>query len=85
MGLEIRAQSPPTGPKWVARKDAIVSGFTKGVTGLVQSNNINIYNGIGVAAAPGRGLLKGHDNAELDCKAIILATGSELSISRLFL
>jgi len=77
MGLEIQGTITPNWSKMVARKDAIISGFTKGVTGLVQANNIKIYNGLGVATAPGKVSVSGQDNAQLECKTIILATGSE--------
>ena len=77
MGLEIQGAVVPNWAKMVARKDAIVSGFTKGVTGLVQANNIKIYNGTGVATAPGKVSVSGQDNAQIECKTIILATGSE--------
>ena len=77
MGLDIQGAITPNWPKMVARKDAIVSGFTKGVTGLVQANNIKIYNGTGVATAPGKVSVSGQDSAQLECKTIILATGSE--------
>ena len=77
MGLEIQGAVVPNWPKMVARKDAIVGGFTKGVTGLVQANNIKIYNGTGVATAPGKVSVSGQDNVQLECKTIILATGSE--------
>ncbi len=77
MGLELQGTVAPNWPKMVARKDAIVGGFTKGVTGLVQANNIKIYNGTGVATAAGKVAVSGQDNAQLECKTIILATGSE--------
>ena len=77
MGLDIQGAITPNWPKMVGRKDAIVSGFTKGVTGLVQANGIKIYNGAGTATAPGKVSVSGQDNAQLECKTIILATGSE--------
>lgn len=77
MGLEIQGPIRPNWAKMIARKDAIVAGFTKGVTGLVQSNGIKIYNGTGVATAPGKVTVNGQDNVQLECKSLILATGSE--------
>jgi len=77
MGLDIQGEVNPNWPKMIARKEAIVAGFTKGVTGLIQSNGIKIYNGAGVVAAPGKVSVSGQDSAQLECKTIILATGSE--------
>ena len=77
MGLEIQGAVIPNWPKMIARKDAIVSGFTKGVTGLVQAHHITIYRGTGTVLAPGKVSVSGDDSAVLDCTSIILATGSE--------
>ncbi|MCE5184918.1 MAG: dihydrolipoyl dehydrogenase [Planctomycetaceae bacterium] len=77
MGLDLEGSFRPNWRKMVARKDAIVSGFTKGVTGLLQSNNVAIYNGTGVVTAPGKIRVSGAASAELEAKTIILATGSE--------
>ena len=46
MGLDV-GQVTPNWTKMQARKDAIVAGFRKGVTGLVQSNKIKIFEGTG--------------------------------------
>ncbi len=73
MGLDIGSVSP-NWAKMQARKDAIVAGFRKGVTGLVQSNNIKIFEGKGIVTAPGKVKV---DSAEIEAKKIILATGSE--------
>jgi dihydrolipoamide dehydrogenase len=77
MGLDIQGTICPNWPKIIARKDAIVAGFTKGVTGLLQSNGIKIFNGSGIAIAPGKVTVSGQDSAQLECKTLILATGSE--------
>ncbi len=77
MGLEVQGTIKPNWTKMIGRKDAIVAGFTQGVTGLVRSNGIKIFNGTGVATAPGKVAVSGQDTAELECKTIILATGSE--------
>ena len=77
MGLDIQGTICPNWPKIIARKDAIVAGFTKGVTGLLQSNGIKIFNGSGIAIAPGKVSVSGQDSAQLECKTLILATGSE--------
>jgi len=77
MGLDLQGSFAPNWPKMVARKDAIVSGFTKGVTGLLQANKIAIFSGTGVITAPGKVSVTGDSPVELEAKAVILATGSE--------
>ncbi len=76
MGLEIGSISP-NWSKMQSRKDAIVTGFRKGVTGLVQSNKIRLFEGTGIATAPRKvKVAGGPQDTELECKSIILATGS---------
>ena len=53
MGLEISGLKP-NWAKMQSRKDAIVMGFRKGVTGLVQGNKIKLFEGTGVITAPGK-------------------------------
>lgn len=77
MGLEIG----PIKPNWTkmqARKDAIVKGFRGGVTGLVESNGIEIFEGTGIATAADKVRVDKADgsNETIECKKIILATGS---------
>jgi dihydrolipoamide dehydrogenase len=76
-GLDLQGSFTPNWPKMVARKDAIVSGFTKGVTGLLQANKVAIFTGTGTVTAPGQVAVSGPAPAELEAKSIILATGSE--------
>jgi dihydrolipoamide dehydrogenase len=76
MGLEIGTVKP-NWTKMQARKDAIVTGFRKGVTGLIQSNDIKIFEGTGIVTSPGK--VKVDTSAgpvEIQAKNIILATGS---------
>ena len=77
MGLDIG----PVTPNWAkmqARKDAIVAGFCKGVTGLVQANKIKIFNGTGIATAPGEAKVQTQKGTvDIKARSIILATGSE--------
>ncbi len=76
MGLEIGGVKP-NWAKMQSRKDAIVMGFRKGVTGLVQSNKIKLFEGKGVVAAPGKVKIEAESGAlEIAAKSIILATGS---------
>jgi dihydrolipoamide dehydrogenase len=77
MGLEMAGPVRPNWAKMMARKDAIVEGFRKGVTGLVQSNKIAIFAGRGVVSAPGRVRIESAGGTQdIECKKIILATGS---------
>ena len=76
MGIDIAA---PTAnwPKIQARKDAIVTAFRKGVTGLIQSNKVKIIPGRAVVTAPGRIKIESETApAEIEAGKIILATGS---------
>lgn len=77
MGLDLQGSFKPNWPKMIARKDAIVTGFTKGVTSLLQSNNIAIFNGTGIVSAPGKVTVSSASPAQIEAKSIILATGSE--------
>ncbi len=76
MGLEI-GNVKPNWTKMQARKDAIVMGFCKGVTGLVQSNSIKVLQGRGVVTAPGKVKVETDSGIEeVTGGNIILATGS---------
>lgn len=75
MGLELTGEIKPNWKKMQSRKDAIVAGFTKGVTGLIQSNKIKIYNGRAIITEPGKISVEGED--QIQAKNIIIATGSE--------
>lgn len=63
-------------PKMQARKDAIVAGVKKGLTGLIQSNKIKIFQGQGIVAAKNKITVEGNSSAEIETKKIIIATGS---------
>jgi dihydrolipoamide dehydrogenase len=77
MGLEIGSVKP-NWEKIQSKKDAIVSGFNKGVTGLMQSNGIKLLRGRGVATAAGKVKIESQDgNTEIETANIIIATGSE--------
>jgi len=76
MGLEM-GEVRPNWSKMMARKDAIVAGFRKGVTGLVQSNKIKLFEGVGTVTSPGKVNVKSASGSvDIDAKKIILATGS---------
>ena len=77
MGLEIGSINP-NWTKMQARKDAIVKGFKGGVTGLVKSNGIEIYEGTGIALAADKVQINKPDgtNDTIECGKLIIATGS---------
>jgi dihydrolipoamide dehydrogenase len=70
MGLDLQGSFTPNWPKMIARKDAIVSGFTKGVTGLLQVNKIAVFNGTGTVSAPGKVTVSGPAPAELEANRL---------------
>lgn len=77
MGIDI-VSATPNWSEIQARKEAIVAGFRKGLTGLVQSHNVKILNGRAIATQPNQ--IKIHTDAttmEIKADKIILATGSE--------
>ena len=77
MGVEV-GEVKPNWAKIQARKDAVVAGFRKGVTGLLESNKIKILEGRGIVVAPGKVRVEGKDgHSEIAAKNIIIATGSE--------
>ncbi len=77
MGLEIAGEIKANWAKMQSRKDAIVMGFRKGVTGLVQSNGIKVYGGRGIVGPGGKVRIEGGGGSEeIVAKKVILATGS---------
>ncbi len=77
MGLEISGVKP-NWAKMQSRKNAIVAGFCKGVTGLVQSNKIKTFEGRGIVKAAGQVVVESASGqTEVQAKNIILATGSK--------
>jgi len=62
----------------LARKDQVVKGLTDGVAFLFKKNRITPFQGQGRLAGPGKVSVKGASGtADLEGKAILLATGSE--------
>jgi len=51
MGVDV-AQVSPNWAKMQTRKDTIVGGFRKGLTGLIQSHKVKILQGHAVVTAP---------------------------------
>jgi dihydrolipoamide dehydrogenase len=77
MGLEIDSIKP-NWQKMQSRKDAIVGGFNKGVTSLMQSNGIKLFRGRGIATAANKVRIESNNgNTEIEAKSLIIATGSE--------
>ena len=58
------------------RKDKVVSDLTGGVKYLFDKNKITTFNGHGKILAPGKVEVTGKDNQVIECKNIIIATGS---------
>jgi len=77
MGVDV-ASATPNWPKMQERKNAIVSGFRKGLTGLLKANKIKIIQGKGIITAPGQiKVASDTTTAQLQADKIILATGSQ--------
>jgi dihydrolipoamide dehydrogenase len=77
MGVDI-ASATPNWPKMQARKEAIVAGFRKGLTGLVQSHGIKIFRGRAIVTALKKVKIETDATAmEIEADKIILATGSQ--------
>jgi dihydrolipoamide dehydrogenase len=77
IGLEVTSAAP-NWQKIQQRKDAIVTGFRKGMTGSAQANKIKVVQGHAIVAAPGQIRVKSDDGqTEIEAGKIILATGSE--------
>ena len=77
MGVDV-ASATANWSKMQGRKDTIVTGFRKGLTGLIQSHKVNILPGRGVITAPGTIKIGAEDSpTQIQAGKIILATGSE--------
>jgi dihydrolipoamide dehydrogenase len=77
MGIDV-ASATPDWSKIQARKDAVVAGFRKGLTGLIKSHKVEIIPGRAVVTAPNQIKIE-TDTAPMQIQAdkIILATGSQ--------
>jgi len=77
IGIDI----PSAEPNWAniqQRKDAIVSGFRKGMTGSAKASNITLIQGHATVPAPGRVSVRTGEGTEaIEAEKLILATGSE--------
>jgi dihydrolipoamide dehydrogenase len=77
MGVDI----PSALPNWIKiqqRKEAIVLGSRKGLSGLLQANKIKVFMGNGIASSPKTVVVKNKtEQIEINAtKGIIIATGS---------
>ncbi len=79
MGIDVNAATA-NWPKIQARKDAVVGGFRKGLTGLIKSHKVEIIQGRALVTAPNQIKIE-TDTAKTQIQAdkIILATGSQPS------
>ncbi len=79
MGIDVNTATA-NWPKIQARKDAVVGGFRKGLTGLIKSHKVEILQGRAVVTAPNQ--IKIETDTEpmlIQADKIILATGSQPS------
>jgi dihydrolipoamide dehydrogenase len=76
MGIDIPSYSA-NWPNIQKRKDAIVSGFRKGLAGLIKANKIYIIQGCGIVTSPNKVVVQNDSTQhEIEADKIILATGS---------
>src|SRR5205814_6826989 len=64
-------------PRMLARKDGVVKSLTDGVAFLFRKNGITFVNGPAKLLAQRKVAVGGEKAAELEAKAVLLATGSE--------
>ena len=77
IGIDI-GSATPNWPKIQQRKDAIVTGFRKAMTGTAQAHKIKMFAGRAIVTAPNKIKVTTNDStACLQTDGIILATGSE--------
>ncbi|MCJ7778964.1 MAG: FAD-dependent oxidoreductase [Sedimentisphaerales bacterium] len=76
IGIDI-GTAAPNWPKIQQRKDAIVTGFRKAMTGTAQSLKIKLFNGRAIVTAPNKIKVTNGSTADIQTDKIILATGSE--------
>jgi dihydrolipoamide dehydrogenase len=77
MGVDV-ASATANWTKMQQRKDAIVAGFRKGLTGLIQSHKAKVLPGRAVITAPNTVKIDADKSiTEIQADNIILATGSQ--------
>jgi len=76
MGIDIPSATA-NWPKIQARRDAVVTGFRKGLTGLIGAHKVKIIPGRAIVTAPGRIAMESETGSSgIEAGKIILATGS---------
>jgi dihydrolipoamide dehydrogenase len=75
IGIDIDSATP-NWPKIQQRKDAIVTGFRKAMTGTAQAHKIKIFTGTAIVKAPNKIEVTNGTTADIQADKIILATGS---------
>jgi dihydrolipoamide dehydrogenase len=77
MGVDV-ASAAANWAKMQQRKDAIVAGFRKGLTGLIQSHKAKVLPGRAVITAPNTVKIETEGSSnQIQADKIILATGSQ--------
>ena len=77
MGVDV-ASATANWVKMQQRKDAIVAGFRKGLTGLIQGHKAKVLPGRAVVTAPNTVKIEADNSTtEIEAAKIILATGSQ--------
>jgi dihydrolipoamide dehydrogenase len=77
MGVDV-ASATANWAKMQQRKDAIVAGFRKGLTGLIQSHKVKILQGRAIVTAPNKVKIQTNNSPmEIQADKIILSTGSQ--------
>ncbi len=66
-------------PTLLKHKDNTVKALTGGIAMLMKKNKITRYEGTGRIAGPGKVVVEGKDQAELEARNILIATGSVAS------
>lgn len=76
MGIDV-SSAAPNWPNIQKRKEAVVGGFRKGLTGLIQSHKVKIIQGRAIVTSPGKISIESDSTkTEIEAENIIMATGS---------
>src|SRR4030042_3523339 len=76
IGIDIDSATP-NWAKIQQRKDAIVTGFRKAMTGTAASHKIKMFAGTAIVTAPNNITVTNGTSTDIQTNKIILATGSE--------
>jgi len=77
-GINIEGQISIDLPAVIKRKDRVVRRLVKGIEVLLDNENVDIYNGIGLLNKPGQVQVKSDDEEKvLEAENVIIATGSK--------